>query len=76
NYHYATAFAEVYQSLTEAQKAKLLELRKSIMAGTYADGSAFDFTTCTTPFLYSGVIGDESLLVPYVADTDYLFFEP
>ncbi|MFZ4617862.1 MAG: hypothetical protein ACOYM2_16905 [Rectinemataceae bacterium] len=76
NYHYAVAFAQVYQSLTEAQKAKLAELRKSIMAGTYADGSAFDFTMCTTPFLYSSVIGDAGLLEPYIGDTDYLFFEP
>jgi hypothetical protein len=42
-------------------------LRKSIMSGTYADG---------TPCLYSGVISDPGLLAPYVANTDHLFFEP
>jgi hypothetical protein len=73
NYYYATIFAQVYQSLSAAQKAKLMTLRASIMSGTYADGTAFDFTTCTTPFLYSSVIKDESVLEPYIGDTDYLF---
>ena len=76
NYHYATVFAQVYQSLTADQLARLVELRHSIMSGTYDDGTPFDFTVCSTPFLYSAVITDPSVLTPYIADTDYLFIEP
>jgi hypothetical protein len=76
NYHYATVFTRVYSTLTADQKAKLMTLRKSIMSGTYADGTPFDFTFCTTPFLYSSVIKDLNVLAPYIANTDYLFFEP
>jgi hypothetical protein len=72
NYAYATVFAEVYGTLTSEQKAKLTALRKSIMSGKYADGTAFDFSICTTPFLYSSV-ANTSLLEPYIADTDFLF---
>ena len=73
NYHYATAFAQLRASLSAAQLTRLAELRHSIMAGTYADGTPFDFTTCDTPFLFSAVIADPSTLDPYVSDTDYLF---
>ena len=76
NYHYATIFAQVCMSLTANQKSSLAALRKSIMSGSYSDGTAFDFSVCTTPFLYSAVISDTSLLTPYIANTDYLFFEP
>ena len=76
NYHYATVFAQVYATLTTAQKDKLAALRKSIMSGTYADGTPFDFSVCTTPYLYSAAITDTSVLAPYLSDTDYLFFEP
>jgi len=76
NHAYATVFAQVYKTLTAAQKTKLMDLRKSIMSGKYADGTAFDFTVCSTPFLYSAVITDLGLLSPYIANTDYLFFEP
>jgi hypothetical protein len=64
NCAYATVFTAVYKTLSTAQKAKLLELRRSIMSGTYADGTPFDFTTCTTPFLYSSPIS--------TSDTDYI----
>ena len=73
NYNYATIFAQVYSTLTADQKTKLAGLRKEIMSGTYSDGTAFDFSVCTTPFLYSEVIKDTSLLDPYISDTDYLF---
>jgi hypothetical protein len=76
NYHYASVIAQVYSTLTSAQKTKLSTLRKSIMSGTYADGTAFDFSVCTTPFLYSSVISDTSVLSPYTGNTDILFFEP
>jgi len=76
NYHYATVIAQVFNTLTTTQKAKLAALRKSIMSGTYSDGTSFDFSTCTTPFLYSNVINDAGLLAPYINNTDYLFFEP
>ena len=69
-------FTRVYDTLTVDQKARLADLRTSIMSGTYDDGTPFDYSVCTTPFLYSAVITDLSLLDPYVADTDYLFFEP
>lgn len=76
NYNYATVFAQVYATLTVDQKTALMELRQSIMSGEYSDGTPFDFTNCTTPFLYSAVITDEGQLAPYIDDTDYLFFEP
>ena len=73
NYNYATVFAQVYKTLTTAQKAKLADLRKSIMSGTYSDGTPFDFSVCTTPFLYSAPITNTSVLDPYISNTDYLF---
>lgn len=73
NYNYATVFASIYKTLTTTQKAKLATLRKSIMSGTYSDGTAFDFSVCTTPFLFSAAITDTSVLAPYVSDTDFLF---
>jgi len=76
NYNYIKVFAQVYGTLTADQKTALMALRKQIMSGTYSDGTPFDYTTCTTPFLYSAVITDLSLLAPYIAYTDYLFFEP
>jgi hypothetical protein len=76
NYHYATVFAKVYQTLSDQQKSKLMELRKSIMSGVYADGTPFDYSVSTTSYLYSSTITDRSLIAPYVDHTDYLFFEP
>ena len=76
NYYYANVFTQVYSTLTTEQMTKLAALRKSIMSGTYEDGTPFDYSVCTTPFLYSNVITDLSLLNPYISDTDYLFFEP
>jgi len=73
NYNYATIFAQVYKTLTTDQKTKLATLRHDIMSGTYSDGTPFDYTVCTTPFLYSSVISDTSLLNPYISNTDYLF---
>ena len=75
NHAYATVFTQVYRTLTADQKTRLTALRKSIMSGTYADGTRFDFSVCTTPFLYSSVITNLSLLSPYIGNTDYLFFE-
>jgi hypothetical protein len=76
NHAYATAFARVSQSLTGEQRARLVALRKSIMSGTYPDGTAFDFSTASTSYLYSAPIADAGILAPYVGNTDYLFFEP
>ena len=73
NYNYATTFAALAKSLSAAQLAKLNELRHSILSGTYSDGTPFDFTTCTTPYLFSAAITDPSVLTPYIANTDYLF---
>lgn len=76
NYSYATVFAQVHQSLSDSQKVNISNLRQSIMSGTYTDGTPFDFSVCTTPFLYSSVISDLTLLSPYIDDTDYLFTSP
>ena len=76
NHAYASVFAQVYQSLTAAQKTKLAMLRRSIMSGTYADGTNFDYSLSSTPFLYSEAITNTTLMSSYIANTDYLFFEP
>jgi len=76
NYNYAKVFAQVNNTLTAAQKTSLTALRKSIMSGTYADGTKFDYSTCTTPFLYSSAITDTSVLAPYLASANSLFFAP
>jgi hypothetical protein len=77
NYYYATTFAQVYKSLSADQKTKLAALRKSMMSGKYADGTAFDFSVASTPFLYSSVLTDAQI-APYISDaaTNPLFFEP
>ena len=76
NYNYAIVFAQFYNTLSIYQLSQLETLRKSIMSGVYSDGTPFDFSVCETPFLYSSVITDLSLLDPYIDNTDYLFFEP
>jgi phosphatidylethanolamine-binding protein (PEBP) family uncharacterized protein len=76
NYNYAKIMAQVYKTLTIDQKTKLAALRKSIMSGTYADGTPFDFSTKSDHYLYSNIITDARVLVPYIGNTDYLFFEP
>lgn len=43
------------------------------MSGTYADGTPFDFTVCTTPFLYAAVVSDLGTLAPYLSNTDRFF---
>jgi len=76
NCAYATTFAQVYHSLSADQKTRLAALRRSIMTGTYANGTPYDFTTCSTYFLYSDIIIDPNQLTPYVGNTDYLFIGP
>jgi hypothetical protein len=76
NHGYATVFAQVYRTLSAEQKSRLAALRKSIMSGTYADGTPFDYSVSSRFYLYSGVIADPSVLAPYVANSDSLFFEP
>jgi hypothetical protein len=76
NYHYATVFASVYQTLTTQQKEKLAALRQSIMSGVYSDGAPFDFSVSSTFYLYSAAITDMNLLQSFIENTDYLFFEP
>ncbi|MGL4754684.1 MAG: hypothetical protein ACRCXB_20090, partial [Aeromonadaceae bacterium] len=73
NYHYATVFHQLYASLSSQQKNKLIALRQSIMSGTYADGTTFDFSTATTPYLYSDPIDDLNALTPYLNEADGLF---
>ena len=77
NYQYATIFAKVYKTLSTDQKTKLAALRKSMMSGKYADGTAFDYSVATTPFLYSTVLTNAQI-APYITDavTDGLFVEP
>jgi hypothetical protein len=76
NHAYASVFAQIYKTLSSEQKTKLAALRKSIMSGTYADGTPFDFSASSTNYLYSDEIKDASLLTPYIGNTDALFFEP
>jgi PKD repeat protein len=76
NYYYATTFAQIYGSLTATESTKLTGIWNSILIGTYADGTPFNDSNCTTPFLYQDVITDPSVLEPYIGNTDYLFFEP
>jgi len=75
NYYYAKVMAGVYQSLTSTQRAKLTDLRKSIMSGTYTDGTPFDFATTSNSYLYSAVIQDAAV-ASYISITDWLFMEP
>ncbi len=77
NYYYATTFAQVYKTLSTEQKTKLAALRTSMMSGRYADGTVFDFSVASTPFLYSAVLTDAQI-APYISDavTSPLFFEP
>jgi hypothetical protein len=75
NHGYATVFAQVYKTLSADQKTRLAALRKSIMSGTYADGTPFDFSTSSKYYLYSAEIADAAV-APYITSTDYLFFEP
>jgi hypothetical protein len=76
NYNYATVFTQVYNTLTVDQKTRITALRASILSGTYSDGTPFDYSIAAAPYLYSSVITDVSVLSPYIANTDYLFFEP
>jgi len=71
-YAYTMAFSEIYPKMTTDQKANLTAMRKKIMSGTY-NGVPFDYSVCTTPFLYSAVIENTSVLDPYISNTDYLF---
>ena len=73
NYNYVTVFTQLYKTLTLAQLTNLAALRKSILSGTYSDGTPFDDSVCTTYFLYSDPITDTSVLDPYIDNTDYLF---
>jgi hypothetical protein len=74
NASYATVFAAVYKTLSTDQKAALQALRTSILTGTYADGTPFDFTNCTTYYLYSDIVTATDI-ASYVgtAATDPLF---
>ena len=73
NYHYTKAFAQVRSSLTSAQLSKLMALRTSILSGSYADGTPFNFSTASAPYLYAAPITDQSLLAPYLAAARNLF---
>ena len=70
---YAIAFARLEATLTDAQRSHLLELRRSFMAGTYADGTPFDFTVCDTYFLFAAEVTDLGTLATYLADSDRFF---
>jgi len=76
NYYYATTFAQLNGTLSSNQQAQLAALRQSLLSGTYADGTPFNFTVATTPYLYSDPITDRSVLTPYLSGSDALFVEP
>jgi hypothetical protein len=67
SYLYAMAFSAVAQSLTGAQKATLIALRKTATAQT-STGADYDLT-CGNGFLYSAPLQS----APAVMDTDFLF---
>ena len=78
NYNYATVFAEVYSTLSAAQKTALAGLRTQILKVSYDGGTTYtDFSTCTTPYLYSDVINPitDTIYQYYISDTatDLLF---
>ena len=61
NYDYATVFAQVYRLADQpTRRPSSRPCGKSIMSGTYADGTPFDYSVCTTPFLYSSPINGPS----------------
>ena len=62
--------------LSEYQLQQLMALRESIMSGVYSDGTPYDYSVCSTPFLYAEPIRDLIDLDMYIGNTDYLFFEP
>jgi len=67
SYFYATAFAEVGRSLTDAQRATLLALRKTATAET---GGTPDYdATCGNGYLYSSPLPS----TPVIENTDFLF---
>jgi PKD repeat protein len=75
NYYLATGFANIYNTMLSAsQKTALQALRTSILTGAYSNGTPFDFTNCTTYYLYSSPV-DESLIDGYItsAATNPLF---
>jgi hypothetical protein len=76
NYYYATVFAQVYKTMTDDRKADLTSLRQSIMSGAYSNGTLFDYSVCTTPFLYSSPIAGQNVLDEYILNTDYLCQAP
>jgi PKD repeat protein len=67
SYLYATAFSEVAASLTSAQRATLLALRKTATAE--AGGSPDYDATCGNGYLYSAPLSS----APVVENTDFLF---
>lgn len=73
NYNYANVFCQVYESLSAAQKSRLADLRHSILSGKYADGSSFDFSTATTPYLYANPVTNQAALTPYLSAAAGLF---
>ena len=64
--------ATLVKRIRAEQKARGVETWL-VDAGDYSDGTPFDFTVCLTPFLYSDVITDTSVLAFYIGNTDYLF---
>jgi hypothetical protein len=74
-YDYTIAFSQVYESMNSTQKIILAAKRKTLLSGTY-NGTPFDYSVCTTPYLYSAAISDKTVLDPYISNTDYLFLLP
>lgn len=76
NYDYTVAFAALNNSLSDTQRAKLTDLRRSILSGTYSNGAPFDFTVATNAYLYADPITNTGVLTPYLSQSDFMFFEP
>lgn len=73
NYHYATVFAQLNAELSAQKKQDLFALRHSILSGTYTDGTPFDFTVATVPYLYADPMNDQFVLMPYLDRANTLF---
>lgn len=72
-FEYASAFATVSLALNDSQRQNLDALRQSLLSGVYSDGTPYDYTDCTTYYLYSSVIEDTAVLDPFLIEAETLF---
>ena len=77
NYYYATAFKQLADSLSAAQRAKLkTDFWDGLLISTYSNGTPYNYSVCHSTYLYSDTTTDPAILAqiqPYIDNTDYLF---